>query len=384
MSRNVQRLGKLWLSLKRTSLSSSVGRPLLGHRAVPSIPLPALSQGIHFSCNQFSQNQDSQTSSKSQSQDEKRIKLFIDPEVQTLLKELTGRDLKRIFRKRKIGQKLKEPKYTFMTEAQLQKAREEAEEKADKLLQMPPVLMPRKTIDEILSFDPCIQLDEVVPSTLIFTDISMNIKDRDRIIVARDPDGTLRQATWQERDKMNAIYFPTEGREFIPPKMFTQPLALQTVLDRASEEDNTYEFVLDRACLQFEPEDPLFINAAETTYETIDRAGHYDFLKSTRHYGPMVFYLVRMRKMDNILLHCIKHGRVTTDADRLVTLFQIIFPECKSKSAEKTINAVDKIKRYIQLDAIRKGELELALNAYVEEEERKAELEEGLRRQHAM
>lgn len=127
--------------------------------------------------------------------------------------------------------------------------------------------------------------------------------------MARDQDGTLRRASWEERDKMNAIYFPVPGREFITPRMFTEPEALQNVLNRASEEDNTYEFVLDRACFNFEPDDPLYISTVETTYEAIDRNGHYEFLKSTRHFGPMAFYLVRMRKMDGLLLHSIKQRR---------------------------------------------------------------------------
>ncbi len=76
--------------------------------------------------------------------------------------------------------------------------------------------------------------------------------------------------------------------------------------------------------------------------------------------------------------------RVSTDANNLVTLFHIIFPESKSKLSGTTTDAIDKIKRYIQLDGIRKGELELSLNAYLEEEERKQELEDGLKRQHGI
>ncbi len=56
---------------------------------------------------------------------------------------------------------------------------------------------------------------------------------QERIIVSRDPDGTLRYATWEEREKMNAIYFPSPGKEFIVPKMFTDPEAFQSILDRA-------------------------------------------------------------------------------------------------------------------------------------------------------
>lgn len=63
-----------------------------------------------------------------------------------------------------------------MTEAQLREAQEEAERKADKLLEMPPVLRAREPIDKVMEFDPLIQGRE--RSTLIFTDISMNVSDR--------------------------------------------------------------------------------------------------------------------------------------------------------------------------------------------------------------
>ena len=32
--------------------------------------------------------------------------------------------------------------------------------------------------------------------------------DRERLIVVRDIDGTLRTATWEEHDRMNQIYYP--------------------------------------------------------------------------------------------------------------------------------------------------------------------------------
>lgn len=67
----------------------------------------------------------------------------------------------------------------------------------------------------------------------------------------------------------------------------------------------------------------------------------------------------------------------------LVTLFHIIFPECQSKT-KASEDACELIKNYIQFDAIRKGELELALNAYVEERDRQVGLEEGLKRQHGL
>lgn len=41
-----------------------------------------------------------------------------------------------------------------------------------------------------------------------------------RLIVARDPDGTLRHANMSERFRMNQIYFPIQGRKLRTPRMF--------------------------------------------------------------------------------------------------------------------------------------------------------------------
>lgn len=43
---------------------------------------------------------------------------------------------------------------------------------------------------------------------------------QERFIVVREPNGVLRKATWEERDRMIQIFFPQEGRRVIPPVLF--------------------------------------------------------------------------------------------------------------------------------------------------------------------
>jgi len=97
-------------------------------------------------------------------------------------------------------------------------------------LQIPPVLDER-TDDhlKILEKDPAmVGFDS---ANYVFTDITYGIHDRDRIIVAREPDGTLREATGAERDRMNQIYFPKEGRYIKTPILF-EPTVLEGVSDQ--------------------------------------------------------------------------------------------------------------------------------------------------------
>lgn len=76
------------------------------------------------------------------------------------------------------------------------------------------------------------------------------------------------------------------------------------------------------------------------------------------------------------------NSRVSSDAVNLVSLFHLLFPESKSKCGNVT--DVEKLRKYFEVDAVKKGELELALNAHLEEEANKVELEEGLKRQHGI
>ncbi len=145
-------------------------------------------------------------------------KLFFDPKVQQTLKILTGMKYDKIFRVSRLGKKLDPPSYTFMTDKELKRAQEEAKAKATQLLQMPPVMSERKDALKVLDKD-----DGIVgfdSAKYIFTDITFGVHHRDRLIVAREKDGTLREASWEERDRMNQIYFPMEGRKLHVPPLF--------------------------------------------------------------------------------------------------------------------------------------------------------------------
>ena len=147
-------------------------------------------------------------------------KLFFNPQVQDMLKTLTGLNYEKVFKVARTGKRFNPPSYTFMTEKELKQAQAEAKAKAMKLLQMPPVLSEQKDDVKVLEREPA--LIGFDAAKYVFTDISFGIHNRDRIIVVREPDGTLRQAKWSERDRMNMIYFPTEGRKFKAPLLFDQ------------------------------------------------------------------------------------------------------------------------------------------------------------------
>ena len=154
-------------------------------------------------------------------------KLFFDPQIQETLKSLMSVHYEKLFKVSKRGQKVTPPTYVFMTEEQLKKARIEAKSKAEKLLQIPPMLDERTDDNlKVLEQDP--EIIGFDSARYVFTDITYGIHDRDRIIVAREPNGTLREANGSERDRMNQIYFPKNGRYLKTPVLF-DPKTLQEV-----------------------------------------------------------------------------------------------------------------------------------------------------------
>jgi len=247
-------------------------------------------------------------------------KVFFNPQVQETLKWLTGLNYEKVFRVSKRGQKPDPPTYAFMTEKELKKAREDIKQKALNLLQMPPVMSERREDIKKLEYDPA--LVGFDSARYVFTDITFGIHDRDRIIVVRETDGTLRSATWDERDRMNQTYFPTENRTFKPSRIFE----LENLKESLGPE--TYLYVLDKNCVQFEPDHPTYIETAQYVYDFIETMGHYEYLHSTRHYGPMIFHFILEKRADNLLIYYLKKLQLE-EASKIVQLYKVIHPDSK-------------------------------------------------------
>jgi len=143
---------------------------------------------------------------------------FFNKEVQACLRTLTTVDYNKVLRNRKDGHKLQPPQYQFLTDEQLKEATEAAKQRAEKYLQMPPVVKQRVDTTVPLCEDVALQGHDTVK--YVFTDITHGLKHRQRFIVIREPDGTLRHATWKERDRMIQTFFPKPERELHKPKMF--------------------------------------------------------------------------------------------------------------------------------------------------------------------
>jgi len=304
-----------------------------------------------------------------------KASLFFNPNVQTRLQRLTGLDYSKVFRVSKEGKKIAAPTYAFLTQKELEKEQAKAKAQAAVKLQMPPVMDVRSNATEVLEEDPAIQGFD--GARLVFTDITYGVHDRDRIIVVRDPDGTLRQADPEQRDRLNQIYFPKEGRKVYPPGLFQQE-NLEVLL-----KDKRYLRILDRNVAQFEPDHPDFIRTAEAVYDRVDANADWDTLWSTRHYGPMVFHLVWQRKVDDLLAHFLQSinrtDRMGAVADVLLlfTSFHTKSKLCdhlsesvrESQEIMSRDETIELLRKFITFESRKSHKLKGALEAMLEAEE---------------
>lgn len=281
--------------------------------------------------------------------------LFFNENVQLLLKKLTKIDYDKVFRTRKLEKRLATPEFKFMTDEELKVAHKKAESRALQKLQMPPILPPRKPINHVYVVDK--KMEGYSTNKYLFTDISFGRNDRNRHIVLRDVDGTLRKATWEEREKANQIYFPRDGRKLRVPKMF-QADYFEEVLSK-----EWYEFILDRACIQFEPDDPLYIHITQTTYDKIAETGSFNKLESTRHYGPLIYHLTEKENLSSLFIYYLNSDRLDDVVD-VIKLHGIIHPNKTCSVGYKSGAEFSLVKAFITQFYPEKSELMLTLKSY--------------------
>lgn len=263
---------------------------------------------------------------------------------------------------KKLGRELEKPVYQFLTNEELEEAREEMRKKALEKLQMPPVMEERNLLGQVLERDP--QLTGFDTCKYVFTDITFGVPDRSRLITVRDPDGTLRMANRDEQDRLNESYFPRKLRKHYVPQMF-EPENLEKLLG-----PEKYEYILDRNCLQFEPDNAIYIKVAETVYQHVNQTKNFDSLHSTRHFGPLMFYLTWTKQLDESIVHFIRKDSVD-DAAAAITLHTKIHQDSRLNSMPeaKSCGAEDLVRLFAKYDSVKSSKISMALDKLIEVKE---------------
>ncbi|XP_062126504.1 small ribosomal subunit protein mS22 [Drosophila sulfurigaster albostrigata] len=239
---------------------------------------------------------------------------FTDAETQQLLQSMTQLQLDKVFRKRTVPDNSVHTQ--FMTTAQLEKEFLLTIEKAQQLLQMPPVVKIKEDTERIISKDPA--LKDFATTKYVFTDITFGLPQSERKVVVRDVDGTLSYATLDITKRMNQLYFPLDGRKFYTPRMFSDEQLFQRCLD-----EHKYEFILDRLTVQYEPYEAEFHNISAKVFEHLNESKQFDQLRSTRHFGPMAFFYAWHRCIDDLLYDMIRRDYLLNAVQLIALSYKI-------------------------------------------------------------
>ena len=101
--------------------------------------------------------------------------------------------------------------------------------------------------------------------------------------------------------------------------------------------------ILKKACIRYEPNDPEFIRITHRTYEVINEACDFDVLHSTRYFGPMVFYLVWYKKVQNLVAYMLNKANLSDCVD-VVKLYSIVHPNDVKDIGNKAKTDVELVK----------------------------------------
>jgi len=137
--------------------------------------------------------------------------------------------------------------------------------------------------------------------------------------------------------------------------------------------------------VQFEPDDPDYHAITRAVYERINFEKHFDTLRSTRHFGPMVFHLVWMNNIDNLLCEMIETGRMK-HAVLLIRLYHKIHPTAESVVNRCEENSSDEefVLHYARLDSPKTSTIEKLVQSYNEMHLERETLEEGIKKAHGL
>lgn len=260
-------------------------------------------------------------------------KQFLEKTNRDLMYSLTCMQIDRVFAKQPSP--FERPTYHFYTPEELKKKFDGALRHAKRLLAIPPIVSIENDNIQILSKDPRLQGHS--DAKYVFCDTTFGVKDQDRTVLIRHPNGVLETSDQLTKRRVIETYFPMKGRRIIPPRMFFGE-HLQRVLD-----EGKYLFVLNRATIQFDPYEKDYHRITSLTYQHIDANGAFDCLRSTRHFGAMAFFLAWHKLIDKLVIDCIERDYLRNAVEAICLMYNI-------NKIPYDIYILDQLKRFPKRD----------------------------------
>lgn len=138
---------------------------------------------------------------------------------------------------------------------------------------------------------------------------------------------------------------------------------------------------MDRACLQFDPDEPDYHRVTKQVYNAVNSNKTYDILRSTRHFGPLVFHLTWEKQIDDLLIDVIHNGRID-EAVLLIKLYHIIHPNVNFNESIDYEDDIRLINNYAKCISPKRYDIEHALLYYKTLQEEKQQLDSNILKAH--
>lgn len=206
---------------------------------------------------------------------------------------------------------------------------------------------------KIISEDPA--LSGFSTSKFIFTDVTYGLKNSDRSIVIRHPEGVLQEAPFEVRKRIYQTYFPLSGRKMEEPKIFSEENLKRLLAE------NEFEFILSHCCLQFEPVEPRYHQITSQVYLYIDEHEAHNDLRSTRHFGPMAFFFSWHKIIDNLLRDMIRRDLLRNAVELICLMYKLnaISDDTSILKSFENINQTEKMVKDTIKSMIKKNQPEI-------------------------
>lgn len=234
---------------------------------------------------------------------------LVNPFLRTILYRASGYDIENILQKKTVRRQYS-AKVRLMTTEQIMNRHDKVFKEAKTHYLSPPDYYEKPKIDEILSQD--FEIEGHDSQEHIFVDISekklskqeelfmtsLNTEDlhRDRFVTVRQPDGTLRLANWEERNRSLRVFYSDVREEFetsrkvfpVPPILVVNSEAFNQNLDQ-----EWYVQLLDMGNIQYELDSSEWIALKNQVFKQVVNRYQIDRFYSKKYYINLIHWITQ-------------------------------------------------------------------------------------------
>ncbi|KII61731.1 28S ribosomal protein S22, mitochondrial [Thelohanellus kitauei] len=211
------------------------------------------------------------------------LKDYYNEDLQAIFKKLIGRNPK-FLKNINMARRPIVADYKLVHADKIPQLNAEIDEMLDRFLETIPMYTRRKpNLNVIIQKSP--ELKGYDSSRYVFTDVSPSKTSKDRTILVRHQDGSLKLAPWDVRERINIVYFGSDSDMYPPPKFISSEKLLKEALKL-----DKHLYILNYALSTCSPDSPNYIKVLEVIFRDIIFKKKYSLIEMTPFFGPFIYF----------------------------------------------------------------------------------------------